>query len=109
MTRKMTEAEWQNLYENFETFDLLTCVDHLDQVRYEIGDGENFAPPDIRIDLMKLHDLAMTVVNQGETDQAEDLFLLADDLNMQVFGMIEHLKYIQQILRKLVRLTPDLE
>ena len=109
MAKQMTEQEWQQLYENFETFDLLTSVDRLDQVRYRLADGDNLEPPQIRTELMNLHQLAMEVVNQGRTDKAEELFELADELDIQVFEMIENLGYIQDVLMKLTVLAPELD
>ncbi len=84
----MTEDEWQRLYEGFETTDLLTAVGQLDAVRRIVGDGENWEPPEIRTDLLKLHQLAMDVVNHGVTDKAQEMFELADDIDSQVFDMM---------------------
>ena len=66
---KVTEEEWQALYENFETTWLLSAVDQLDKVRGVLADGENWEPPEIRTNLLKLHQLAMDVVNKGWTSQ----------------------------------------
>lgn len=104
---KMTDDEWQNLYENFETTWLLSAVDHVDRLRGHLGDGDHFQPPEIRTNLLKLHQLAMDVVNNGWVSQASELFELADDLEMQVIEMMESLEYIQQTLGKLTDLLPD--
>jgi hypothetical protein len=103
----MTEEEWQRLYEGFETADVLTAVDQLDGVRSIVGDGENWEPPEIRTDLLKLHQLAMDVVNHGVTDKAQEMFELADDIDSQVFDMIQALETIQRTLTTLTRLYPD--
>ena len=103
----MTEDEWQQLYEGFETTDLLTAVDQLDAVRNIVGDGENWEPPEIRTDLLKLHQLAMDVVNQGATSKAQEMFALADDIDSQVFDMLEALEAIQRTLQTLTRLYPE--
>ena len=60
---RMTDDEWQNLYENFETTDLLAAVDLLDEVRGILGDRPGWKPPELRTNLLKLHQLAMDVVN----------------------------------------------
>ena len=64
---EVTEDELQHLYENFETTWLLSAVDKLDEVRSILLDGENLEPPEIRTALLKLHGLAMAVVNEGVT------------------------------------------
>ncbi|WP_299492836.1 transposase [Acaryochloris sp. IP29b_bin.137] len=104
---QMTDEEWQHLYENFETTDLLAAVDHLDQVRGVLGDGPNWEPPEMRINLLKLHQLAMDVVNKGYKGQAQEMFDLANDLDMEVFGIIESLEAIQRVLTTLTDLYPE--
>ncbi len=61
----------------------------------------------MRTNLLKLHQLAMDVVNKGWTSQARELFELADELEMQVSDMVEALRDIQQTLHKLTSLFPD--
>ena len=104
---KVTEEEWQTLNENFETTWLLSTIDQLDKVRGVLADGDNWEPPEIRINLLKLHQLAMDVVNKGWTRQARELFALAGDLEMQVSDMVEALEDIQQTLSKLNDLFPE--
>lgn len=104
---KMTEEEWQNLYENFETTWLLEAVDHIDNARGYLGDGENWEPPQIRTDLLKLHQLAMDVVNKGWTSKTQEFFDLANDLDMQIFELIEELEFVQNTLTKLIDLYPE--
>ena len=103
----MTDEEWQHLYENFETTNLLAAVDALDGVRGVLGDGPNWEPPELRINLLKLHQLAMDVVNQGDKDQAQEMFDLANELDMEVFGLIESLEAIQSVLSALTELYPE--
>jgi hypothetical protein len=95
------------LYENFETTWLLAAVDQLDQVRGVLADGDHWEPPEIRTHLLKLHQLAMEVVNQGGTSKARELFALAGDLEIQVSDMVEALEDIQQTLSKLNDLFPE--
>ena len=106
MTR-LSENTHQKLYENFETTTLLDAVDHLDRLRSELGDDEDFRPPTIRQDLLRLHQLAMDVVNRGYLSKGEELFDLAFDLEDQVFGLMENLEAIQDTLGALTRLAPD--
>lgn len=104
---KMTEEEWQNLYENFETTWLLDAVDHIDEARYHLGDGENWEPPQIRTDLLKMHEIAMDVVNNGWTGKAQELFDMACDLDMQIHSIIKELEAVQKTLDKLTDLYPE--
>ena len=104
---KMTEEEWQNLYENFETTWLLEAVDHIDNARGYLGDGENWEPPQIRTDLLRLHQLAMDVVNSGCTDKAQKFFDMANELEMQVSDLVEELEAVQDTLTKLTNLYPE--
>ena len=76
----MTDEEWQHLYENFETTELLSAVDAVDSLRDDLNDGECFRPPELRTNLLKLHELAMAVVNNGSRSQASKMFDLAMDL-----------------------------
>ncbi len=62
----MNDEEWRNLHENFETTLLLDAVGHVDELRGYLNDGEYGRPPEIRNDLLKLHGMAMYVVNNGQ-------------------------------------------
>lgn len=104
---KMTNEEWQTLQDNFETTLLLDAVKEIDATRTHLGDGENWEPPQIRTDLLKLHQLAMDVVNKGWTENAQDLFEMANDLEMQVSDIIESLESVQNTLNKLLELYPE--
>lgn len=103
----MTEEEWQKLYENFETTWLLEAVSHVDELRDHLGDGEHFQPPQIRTDLLKLHELAMNVVNNGRGGQLGEMAELAVELEGEVYEMMESLDAIRQALRNLIALLPE--
>jgi hypothetical protein len=104
---RLTDDELRTLSENFETGSLLTAIDQLDKVRGELADGDNGEPPELRTELLRLHQLAMEVVNNGRTGQARELFELAGALEMQVFEMVGALDDIQQTLNKLTDLYPE--
>jgi len=103
----MTEEEWQHLYENFETTALLSAVDAVDCLRDDLNDGEGCRPPELRTDLLKLHELAMAVVNNGSRSQASKMFDLAMNLDEQVSHMMNELEQVQDTLAKLVALYPE--
>lgn len=103
----MIQEEWERLYDGFETRDLLDVVDHIDEVRYAIGDDENGRPPELRTDLLKLHGLAMEVVSGAYLSGADEMFDLADDLSLQVSTLSEALEKVQDILDRLLDLRPE--
>ncbi|WP_235183261.1 transposase [Deinococcus phoenicis] len=103
----MTEEEYLRLYQNFETRRLLDAVDAVDRLRDDLGDDEDGRPPELRSRLLKLHTLAMAVVNEGARSRAAALFELADDLDMQVSQMLTELESIQDTLDALMALAPE--
>jgi hypothetical protein len=52
-----------------------------------LGDSEHFQPPEIRTELLKLHGLAMAVVNNGWDGQTKEMAELATELEMQTLDM----------------------
>ena len=44
---------------DFDTMALLEAVDHLDQIRYRVADRDHYAPPEVREQLMELHELTL--------------------------------------------------
>jgi hypothetical protein len=103
---EMTDAEWQALDENFETASLLQAVDAVDMLRTQLSDGDGYRPPEIRDRLLKLHQLAMDVINDGRKGRARELFELATELEDEVFDMMEALTTIQNTLTRLTALHP---
>lgn len=66
MAANITDDEWDELSpENFDTTALLRAVDAVDELRSDLNDNEDGAPPQLRDDLLKLHQLAMAVFNQA--------------------------------------------
>lgn len=103
----MTDEEWQHLYENFETTELLDAVDAVDSLRGDLNDGEYGRPAELRTNLLKLHELAMAVVNNGARSHASEMFDLAMDLDEQISHMMTNLEQVQDTLAKLVALYPE--
>lgn len=103
----MKEEEWQHLYENYETMWLLGAVDDIDELRGYLGDGPNFEPPQIRTDLLKLHGLAMEVVNNGSESRLQEMSDLAYDLEAQISDMMLSLEKVQEVIDKLIDLLPE--
>ncbi len=71
-----------------------------------MNDTEDGGPPQLRIDLLKLHQLAMAVFNEGSRSQVADLFEFAVELENQVLGMMSSLEQVQETLSQLTELYP---
>ncbi|WP_232915460.1 hypothetical protein [Pseudomonas monteilii] len=56
--------------------------------RDEWGDSNDGGPPQLRTDLLKLHQPAMAVFNEGSRSQVADLFEFAVDLEDQVHRLM---------------------
>jgi hypothetical protein len=106
---KITPEEYRNLCENFETFDILTAIDQFDSARGYIADQSLNTPPELRINLLKLHDLAMNVISYGNNDkeQIKELFELADDIEWDIDNAISSLKKVRKVVRNLTALCPN--
>ncbi len=104
----ITDAEWDGLSpENFDTMTLLHAVDAVDELRGELNDGEDGSPPQLRIDLLALHQLAMAVINQGSRSRVAELFDLAVELEVQVAGMMTALEQVHETITELTALYPE--
>ncbi|AVX93411.1 transposase [Pseudomonas putida] len=108
MTISITDEEWDELSpENFETATLLRAVDAVDVLRCDLNDSEHGGPPQLRTDLLKLHQLAMAVFNEGSRSRVDELFELAVDLEDQVHSLITSLEQVQETLSQLTTLYPE--
>ena len=76
-------------------------------LRDDLNDGEYATPPQLRTNLLKLHQLAIAVINEGSRSQIPDLFELAGDLDEQVSYMMTKLEEIQETLSRSTALYPD--
>ncbi len=96
----------QRTLDEFETHALLEAVDDLDSIRGILADGPNLEPPQIRIDLMKLHKLAMRVCNEAGDDSSE-LVELAIDLEDQLEEIRDASDRIIQVLQGITEAETD--
>ncbi|MQW35544.1 transposase [Sinorhizobium meliloti] len=103
----ITDAELNKLEDNFETADLLRAVDEIDKMRSYLNDRDNFRPPQIRDDLLKLHGLGDRLINARAKGVASEFFDLAEELDGQVFDLLESLEAVRDILAKLTELYPE--
>ncbi len=103
----MNDEEWRNLHENFETTWLLDAVGHVDELRDYLNDGEYNRPPEIRDNLLKLHGMAMDVVNNGWDTDLKKMAELAVGIEDEILDMTHHLDALYQIFNKLTELLPE--
>lgn len=108
MARKITDKEWSKINpEAFDTTTLLGAVNAVDAMRGELNDGEDGRPPELRTNLLKLHQLAMSVFNRGARSQVAEMFDLAVDVEDQVLGLMDSLEQIVKTLSQLTDLYPE--
>ena len=107
--KKITKEEWEKIYENFDSHEILEAVDHIDHARSYLSDGGNLRPPEIRTELLKMHSTAMNIVRHGNKDKEtlREFFDTANDLSMQLYDLIEELEKVQKILDNLLEQYPD--
>ncbi len=85
----MNEAAREKL-DTFDTFRLLVAVDALDGIRRIVADQDNARPPQIRIDLLKLHKIAYGAINEGQRLPKETgVYSLADELASDAYQLTE--------------------
>ena len=107
MATRITDEEWNELYDSFETTTLLSAVDAVDVIREDLSDDEYGGPPQLRTDLLRLHQLAMAVFNEGSRSKVEDLFNFAVELEDQVSDIMTALEQVQTTLSELTALYPE--
>lgn len=102
----MTNDEWQTLQAGFDTRQVLTIIDDVDTLRAALSD-DGLQSPEIRNRLLRLHKLAVKVVNEGSQRQAMSLFDLASELEDEAFDMLEAVTRLHETLEALTALRPD--
>jgi hypothetical protein len=104
---EITDKELEALQDGFDTFSLIHAIDELDKMRGHLNDREHHNPPEIRNDILKLHDLAMDVINHGETGRAQALFELAIEIEDQLSDLSEALEKVRDTISSLTDLYPE--
>ena len=104
----ITDEEWETLFDaDFDTTSLLSAVDAVDDLRAGLGGDVGCARAQLRDDLLKLHQLAMAVFNQGARGRVAEMFELAVELDLQVSGMTTALEELRETLGRLTVLYPE--
>jgi hypothetical protein len=108
MVIRISDEEWNALTpEAFDTTTLLGAVDAVDSMRGDLSDDEYGGPPEIRTELLRLHQLAMGVFNQGARSDVAELFEKAVLLEDQVMDLMNSLEQVQETLSQLTALYPE--
>jgi hypothetical protein len=108
MAIQLTDEERQALsFENFDTTALLSVVDDIDEMRGFLNDREDGAPPELRSDVLRLHQLAMAVFNEGSVHQVPALFRAAAEVEDEIDMLMTALERIQSTLGELTALYPE--
>lgn len=108
MAIQLTDEERQALsFENFDTTALLRNVGDIDELRCSLGDREDGAPPGLRSDMLRLHQLAMAVFNQGSMHQVPALFQAAVEIEDEIDILMTALERVQSTLGELTALYPE--
>ncbi|TKW64660.1 MAG: transposase [Paracoccus denitrificans] len=102
------EEERKHKLANYETASLLRAVDDLDLMRDHL-DGDGFKPPEMRDDLLRLHQLALRVIGEGSDDPAtiNAMFDLAVDIEVRMQDLEDALGRMQKVIVALATLAPD--
>lgn len=92
----------------FDTSALLRVADDLDEMREHL-DGDGYKPPEMRDDILRLHQLAMRVVKEGSTAPAivDEMFELATDLESCIDDLSDALDRMRHTIGGLAMLAPD--
>ncbi len=108
MVIRISDEEWKTLTPDaFDTRTLLSAVDAVDAMRDYLNDDENGGPPEIRTNLLRLHQLAMGVFNQGARSDVAKMFEMADDLEDMAMGLMRALEQVHETLSQLTALYPE--
>ena len=111
--REIKKDKSQEIYENFDTHTILEAVDALDEIRGILADrdgeeGYLSRPPELRDTLLKLHGIAMDVVNYETTDD-HGVFDMAFEIEDELYYVSERLEKLQKVISKLTDLAPEEE
>jgi len=104
---KIDEDEFDHLTNNFETTTLLDAVKEFDQARNYLRDREYCAPPELRDKLLELHGLSMDVINKGWMDKTQAMFDLSQEVEDEIYNLMEHLEHILETVQHLNSLYPE--
>lgn len=104
---KVNRERLEELQQSFDTARLLAAVEAIDRMRQRLCNPEG-----LRDDLLKLHGMAMELINQEPAEVAEgeiesDICAAATNLEAEISDYTEMLHDLVNLLEDLATLTPD--
>ncbi len=104
---KVNRDRLEELQQSFDTAKLLAAVEAIGQMRQRLCNPES-----LRDDLLKLHGMAMELINQEPAEVAEaeiesDICAAATNLEAEISDYTETLHELVNLLEDLATLTPD--
>jgi hypothetical protein len=105
----ITEDVWNNIYEHFDSQEILDAVGHIDTARAYLADTEINKPPEIRNELIDMHSVAMDIVRYGSRNKEKvaDFFDTAYGLSDEITDLMEELEKVQNISTNLLEQYPE--
>jgi AraC-like DNA-binding protein len=103
----VNKKKLNELQQNFDTTQILTAIDIIDEIRYRICEPEH-----MRDELLNLHSMAHTIINGDWTMNAPkglSIWETAQDLEMEISEFATKLDKITDMLRQLGELVPNEE
>ncbi|MET3721801.1 MULTISPECIES: transposase [unclassified Arthrobacter] len=91
----------------FETRDLLAAVDVFDEMRTHLNDMGIARPPQMRGELLDLHQLAMEAYPNGSKEDLIKLYEDAENLESAAFELMEQAEKLHQLLESLMATEPE--
>ncbi len=91
----------------FETRDLLAAVDVFGEMRTHLNDIGIAGPPQMRGELLDLHQLAMEAYPNGSKEDLIKLYEDAEDLESTAFELMEQAEKLHQLLESLMATEPE--
>ena len=108
MSKHISNEDWKTLTPGaFDTTALLRAVDAVDEMRDYLNDDEFGGPPQMRTNLLRLHQLAMGVFNQGARSDVGKMFEVAAELDDVATALTQALEQIQETLSEIMALYPE--
>lgn len=98
----LSEARASRARPYFESSDLLKAVDVIDKLRDFFNDTSDGGPPQVRTDILNLHQYAMRMCNgKGSKADKDALLVAADDIDATVFEVCELAGQLETIMDRL--------
>jgi len=103
---KISARGIDELWQEYQTTDILHAVDALDEMRGIMSD-DGIKPPEIRDNLLKLHEFAHELLNEGfqlTDEQSEEFCELLDEVKSEIYYLQERLEKIDAAITPLEKL-----